>query len=242
MALTARAGIGDVVPIRAEGDGPMSFWVHGGPGDTNWVTELARLSPPDHRIFGLEAMGLDGEAEPLPTVEAMAAHYTAAILRAQPVGPYRIGGYSAGGAIAFEVARRLVQAGHAVERLTLLDANAPGNAGLADMQAAFGPGYVHLVVGGWLATRWGAGRALTLADLAGLDKEAMLERVLDHLFTHASPPLSRAEVRRMLVALDRVGVPALLLTTHVGVSLQSAHIPSTRTRACTHAYTGRVRR
>ena len=210
-ALLARAGrtaSGEhdpVVPIRAEGDGPISFWVHGGPGDTNWITELARLSPPNHRIFGLEARGLDGQSEPLPTVEAMADHYMAAILRTQPVGPYRIGGYSAGGAIAFEVVRRLTQAGHLVERLTLLDANAPGNAGLADMQAAFGPGYVHLVVGGWLATRWGADRALTLGDLAGLDKDAMLERVLDHLFTHAQPPLSRADVRRMLVALDRVG-------------------------------------
>jgi acyl carrier protein len=61
------------------------------------------------------------------------------------------------------------------------------------------------VVGGWLATRWGADRTLTLADLAGLDKDAMLERVLDHLFAHASPPLPRADVRRMLVALDRVG-------------------------------------
>ncbi len=202
---TASGAHDPVVPVRAEGDGPISFWVHGGPGDTNWVTELARLSPPDHRIFGLEALGLDGEAEPLPTVEAMAAHYTAAILRTQPVGPYRIGGYSAGGAIAFDVVRRLIRAGHGVERLTLLDANAPGNAGLADMQAAFGPGYVHLVVGGWLATRWGADRALTLGDLAGLDKEGMLERVLDHLFAHASPPLPRADVRRMLVALDRVG-------------------------------------
>ena len=208
LALAGRTASGEhdpVVPVRAEGDGPISFWVHGGPGDTNWITELARLSPPNHRIFGMEALGLDGEAEPLPTVEAMADHYMAAILRTQPVGPYRIGGYSAGGAIAFEVVRRLIQAGHGVECLTLLDANAPGNAGLADMQAAFGPGYVHLVVGGWLATRWGADRALTLADLAGLDKEGMLERVLDHLFTHAQPPLPRADVRRMLVALDRVG-------------------------------------
>ncbi|MGE0221879.1 MAG: alpha/beta fold hydrolase, partial [Acetobacteraceae bacterium] len=210
-ALLARAGRtldgahDPVVPVRAEGEGPASFWVHGGPGDVNWVTELARLSPPGQRIFALEAIGLDGEADPLPTVEAMAEHYVAAMLRAQPQGPYRLGGYSAGGAIAFEMACQLARAGHRVERLTLLDANAPGNATVAGMQEAFGPGYVYLVVGGWLATQWGAAEVLPLSALQGLDKDAMLARVLDHLFLQTSPPLSRDEVRHMLVTLDRVG-------------------------------------
>ncbi len=198
-----------VVPIRAGGDGQPSFWVHGGPGDVNWVVEIARNLPADGLlqgpVYGLEAAGLDGIEPPLPTVEAMAAHYVEAVLRTQPRGPYWLGGYSGGGAIAFEMARQMLQAGHAVERLVLLDCNAPGNAAVADMQAAYGPGYVYLVVGNWFGSRWGMTRPLVLSDLAGHDKPAMLEHVIGHLFAHATPPMPREEVRRHLVALDRIG-------------------------------------
>jgi len=194
-----------VVPIRADGDGQPSFWVHGGPGDVNWVVELARHLPADRPVYGLEAAGLDGIEPPLPTVEAMAAHYVEAVLRTQPNGPYRLGGYSGGGAIAFEMARQMLQAGHAVERLVLLDCNAPGNTAVAGMQAAYGPGYVYLVVGNWFGARWGTTRPLVLADLAGREKPAMLEHVIDHLFAHARPPMPRAEMRRHLEALDRIG-------------------------------------
>lgn len=193
-----------VVAIRG-GDGPGSFWVHGGPGDVNWVVELARHLPAGQPVYGLEAAGLDGTESPLPTVEAMAASYVEAVRRTQPNGPYRLGGYSAGGAIAFEMARQMIGAGHAVERLVLLDCNAPGNSAVADMQAAYGPGYVYLVVGNWFGARWGMTRPLVLADLAGLAKPAMLERVLDHLFAQTRPSLSREEVRRQIEALDRVG-------------------------------------
>lgn len=204
-----------VVTIRA-GDGPGSFWVHGGPGDVNWVVELARHLPASLPVYGLEAAGLDGTEAPLPTVEAMAASYVEAVRRTQPEGPYRLGGYSAGGAIAFEMARQMIAAGHAVERLVLLDCNAPGNSAVADMQAAYGPGYVYLVVGNWFGARWGMARPLVLADLAGLDKPAMLERVLDRLFEQASPTLPRETVRRQIEALDRVG-------WSVGAALRAYH-------------------
>ncbi len=50
------------------------------------------------------------------------ADYTSRIRAAQPDGPYRLGGWSMGGIIAFEVARRLEQAGAEVSLLALLDA------------------------------------------------------------------------------------------------------------------------
>jgi acyl transferase domain-containing protein/thioesterase domain-containing protein len=194
-----------VVAIRAGGDGQPSFWVHGGPGDVNWVVEIARNLPAGRPVYGLEAAGLDGIEPPLPTVEAMAAHYVEAVLRTQPSGPYWLGGYSAGGAIAFEMARQMLLAGHAVERLVLLDCNAPGNAAVAEMQAAYGPGYVYLVVGNWFGSRWGMTQPLVLSDLAGRDKAAMLEHVIEHLFAYATPSMPREEVRRHLEALDRIG-------------------------------------
>ncbi|MGE0415777.1 MAG: alpha/beta fold hydrolase, partial [Acetobacteraceae bacterium] len=167
--------------------------------------DLARHLPADSCVYGLEAVGLDGDTDPLPTVEAMAAHYVAAVPRTQPEGPYVLGGYSAGGAIAYEMARQMAEAGLPVQRLILLDANAPGNASVAGMQAGFGPGYVYLVVGNWFGLRWGMTRPLVMADLLGLDKPAMLDRVVAHLLAHAAPPIPEDALRRHLTALDRVG-------------------------------------
>ena len=194
-----------VVKIRDGGVGLPSFWVHGGPGDVYWVAELARHLPPDGAVYGLEAQGLDGATEPLPTVEAMAAHYVAAVLRTLPTGPYTIGAYSGGGAIAFDMVRQMTEAGHAVGKLVLLDTNMPGSHGLTELQAAFGPGYVYLVVGNWFGLQWGMTSKLVLADLDGLDKPAMLDRVVAHLLAHANPPLPEADIRRHLTTLDRVG-------------------------------------
>ena len=39
----------------------------------------------------------------------------------QPHGPYRVGGHSSGGAVAFEVARQLESRGDAVELLVIFD-------------------------------------------------------------------------------------------------------------------------
>ena len=56
------------------------------------------------------------------TVEEMAANGLAAIRRTQPRGPYHLVGYSFGGLVAFEIARRLKLAGEDVALLGLIDA------------------------------------------------------------------------------------------------------------------------
>jgi acetoacetyl-CoA synthetase len=58
---------------------------------------------------------------PLARIEDMAARYIAEIRCLQPTGPYRLGGYSMGGLIAYEMARQLRAAGEAVELLALFD-------------------------------------------------------------------------------------------------------------------------
>ncbi|MBU8536698.1 alpha/beta fold hydrolase [Falsiroseomonas tokyonensis] len=198
-------GDNPLVPIRDEGEGPAWIFVHGGSGDLHWLPELAHHLGPDQRVFGLEALGLDCQAAPLPTVEAMAAHYVAALRRSGIAEPFRLGGYSGGGAIAFEMARQLLAAGQAVEKLVLLDANAPGSPALLDLQSSFGPGYIHLVAGNWLGARWGMRQLLVLEDLAGLDGPAALDHVVAHLRQHATPPLPKDELRRQLAAMDRIG-------------------------------------
>lgn len=59
----------------------------------------------------------------LPTVEEMARDYIPLIRAVQPTGPYRLGGYCAGGLVAYELARLLRSQGEVVERLVLLNSS-----------------------------------------------------------------------------------------------------------------------
>jgi thioesterase domain-containing protein len=55
----------------------------------------------------------------------MAAYYIEALRSLQAEGPYCIGGWSAGGVVAFEMAQQLAAQGHRVALLALLDARIP---------------------------------------------------------------------------------------------------------------------
>lgn len=117
---------------RGAGARPKFFCVHGGGGNVLIFGDLAKALGRDQPFYGLQALGVDGRNRPHTTVEAMAAAYLGAIRRVQPTGPYFLGGYSGGGVIAHEMARRLVDAGEAVSLLVLFDTVSP-------VLANFGP-------------------------------------------------------------------------------------------------------
>jgi amino acid adenylation domain-containing protein len=108
-----------LVPIKKAGEGAPLFIVHGVGGN---VMELfgfgRRLNCP---VYGLQAKGLDGRAEPNRSIADMADYYLAAIRSVAPHGPYRLAGYSSGGLIALEMAERLRAQGEDVSLLALLD-------------------------------------------------------------------------------------------------------------------------
>ncbi|HEX2092152.1 MAG TPA: alpha/beta fold hydrolase, partial [Longimicrobiaceae bacterium] len=114
-----------LVPIRTAGDRRPLFLVHAVGGDVLSYAPLAAHLPPEQPLYGLRARGLTGGGAPHATVEAMAADYLEALRAVQPGGPYRLGGWSMGGVVAFEMARRLEAAGERVERLVLIDSHLP---------------------------------------------------------------------------------------------------------------------
>lgn len=59
------------------------------------------------------------------SLEVLAAAHLKAVRLKQPLGPYRLAGYSLGGLIAYEMAQQLREAGEEVEFLFLLDPMAP---------------------------------------------------------------------------------------------------------------------
>ncbi|HZI11746.1 MAG TPA: alpha/beta fold hydrolase, partial [Myxococcus sp.] len=109
------------VPLRAEGSGTPVFLVPPLGGEVGPYRELARRLGPHRPLYGLQAPGLDGGEPPLETVEALALRYVEAVRAVRPQGPYVLGGWSMGGAVAFEMARALERQGQRVELLVLLD-------------------------------------------------------------------------------------------------------------------------
>ncbi len=132
---------------------PPLFLVHPVGGGVLCYAALARglaRGRPGLPLYGLQSPDWDGQ-EPA-TLEAMAGRYAGAVRGIQPRGPYRLGGWSTGGVIAFELARQLEQAGEEIELLALID--------------AYAPGHPRAVGGGGLDEA--AARALFARDLAGL--------------------------------------------------------------------------
>lgn len=119
------ASPGTLIGVREGGDSPPLICVHGADGNILFLTKLAAHLDGSVPIFGLAAAGLDGGTPPRRTVDDMAAAYCAAI-RARPVrGPMIIAGYSLGGMIAVEAARRLTALGHDVLGTVLIDTRVP---------------------------------------------------------------------------------------------------------------------
>lgn len=78
-----------------------------------------------YAFYLVHPVGLDGQQEPPTDLSAMASLYVDAIRKAQPEGPYRIGGTSLRGDIAWEMARQLDEVGQQVSQLVLFDVHGP---------------------------------------------------------------------------------------------------------------------
>lgn len=120
----AVAAYDPLVAIRPEGTRPPLFLVHPMGGNVLCYVRFARHLPDDQPLYALQAAGADPGTTPLRTVEEIADSYLAALRRVQPHGPYTLGGWSFGGFVAFEMARRLRASGEDVARLVLLDTTA----------------------------------------------------------------------------------------------------------------------
>ncbi len=110
-----------LVAIRPSGSKPPFFFVHPIGGNVLNFAGFSSHFGEDQPIYGLQARGLGGDEAPHTSIELMAADYVRAIRTVQPEGPYAIGGFSAGGVVAFEMARQLRHSGQEVSLLALLD-------------------------------------------------------------------------------------------------------------------------
>lgn len=114
-----------VVPLQPHGTTAPIFAVAGHNGDVFCFRALAQYLGVNQPFYGLQPPGLDGNSQPLERVEKLAAYFVAQIRSARPQGPYIIAGYCAGGGIALELARQLLQTGADVRLLALFGSPFP---------------------------------------------------------------------------------------------------------------------
>ncbi|MET0341860.1 MAG: amino acid adenylation domain-containing protein [Polyangiales bacterium] len=144
--------------LSERADRPALFMLLG----VHLYRELARELEGSLAVYGVYASRelslLEGNAD-APSISELAREYIAIIRRQQPEGPYRIGGMSFGGIVAYEVAQQLEDDGEVVESLVLLDAVLP-QAGLDKLRrlAALPSRTLMHEVTTRLRTRLGGGR------------------------------------------------------------------------------------
>ncbi|HEY8155576.1 MAG TPA: amino acid adenylation domain-containing protein [Myxococcota bacterium] len=104
-----------VITLAARGVRAPLFCVHG----TTGFRKLSRHLGPDQPIHGL-AQGFD-DGRLATGIEGIAARYLEGLRSLQGKGPYALIGYSLGGLIALEMARRLRAEGEEIRLLALVD-------------------------------------------------------------------------------------------------------------------------
>jgi amino acid adenylation domain-containing protein len=108
-----------LVPLQPHGSRAPFVCAHG-----TGMANLKQYVDPDQPLFALLAHGNDGRRAST-TVEKSASDYLREIRAFQPSGPYFLGGFSAGGLIAFEMAQQLCRQGQEVALLVLFDPDKP---------------------------------------------------------------------------------------------------------------------
>jgi amino acid adenylation domain-containing protein len=110
-----------LVTLKAGEGLPPVFFIHGVGGNLVEILPAARRVTYAGEVIGIRARGVVRGETPHTSIEAMAADYLREIKKRQPNGPYHLCGYSSGGLAAFEIARRLSEAGDEVGFVGLFD-------------------------------------------------------------------------------------------------------------------------
>jgi thioesterase domain-containing protein len=118
-----------LVPLRTGGPMPPLYCVHAVSGSAYSYAGLARQLGPAQPVYGFEAPGFDNDRAPVSSLPALAAEYSEILGEVHGEvhgeGGIRLLGWSLGGVLVFDMAKRLTAAGVTVSSVILVDAGMP---------------------------------------------------------------------------------------------------------------------
>lgn len=100
---------------------PPLFLIHPGGGEVLLYRNLAQRLQSITSVYGIKPLSRNGYPMMQTQIPQMAAYYIEQIRSIQPEGPYLLGGFCSGGAIAFEMALQLQQQGFSVPLVALMN-------------------------------------------------------------------------------------------------------------------------
>jgi thioesterase domain-containing protein len=109
-----------VLSVQPQGSRTPIFMIRG----FTMFRDLSRLLGSDQPIYALLDPEIMNIRPPFDFAE-IARRHVRTILGVRPHGPYMVGGFSAGGPLAYEVAQQLIAGGHQVALLVLFDSSCP---------------------------------------------------------------------------------------------------------------------
>ena len=115
-----------LVGMQPKGNRPPLILVHPASGSILTYRSIVSYIKPDQPVYAFEESFLSSQWKPRTRVEDIAEDYVSMLRAFQPDGPYYLAGWSFGGLVAFEMARRLRQQGQKVAMLAMIDTYAPG--------------------------------------------------------------------------------------------------------------------
>lgn len=157
------------------------------PDGSGSATSYASIPAIDPRIavYGLNSPFMTNPSDFINGIVGVASIYLDEVRRRQPHGPYHLGGWSAGGIIAYEAVLQLLAVGERVESLVFFDSPCPINLGalpsrlhrfLADVGLLGGEG---MEPPPWLLPHFEATiKALTEYEPASIEDETLAPRTL----------------------------------------------------------------
>lgn len=108
-----------VTPIQSRGSRSPIYLIHDLAGHIDCYRDLARDLGPDQPVFALRFLS---DPQAFQSLEKLANVYLTDLRAFDPTGPYILGGFSFGGAVAFEMARQLEEIGQDVPLVVMIDA------------------------------------------------------------------------------------------------------------------------
>ena len=112
----------NIIKIQNGYSAENMFFIHpAGGGIPLEYRQLAKEIGPSITAYGITALDMKTRTLPPGSIQEMARSYVTQMQVIQATGPYFIIGYSAGGLIAFEMARQLSIAGETIGLLSLID-------------------------------------------------------------------------------------------------------------------------
>ncbi|WP_230472721.1 thioesterase domain-containing protein, partial [Gibbsiella quercinecans] len=144
---------GALLTFSKHSDALPLFFAPGAGGHVPYLQALADTVGSTYKLWSMCVAELAIAADSSAYVETLASALISDIRRIQPFGPYRLGGHSFGGLIAFEMARQLSLQGEEIERLYVVDSLPPALAEQKALQKA------------WTKSRWMAEIGNSFAQL-----------------------------------------------------------------------------